>query len=253
MFKKLKHLFVAEPVLKHPDLVKSFVIQTNASDVVLLQKNLKGDLQLCAYTSQNLSDAERHWVIWEKEVFTVLWLLLTLRHFLEGSKVPFEVWTNHKNLEMLKMPRRLSPNLGSIFQLVSLHALLPAWREKLPSGCIVQDTPVKLCKGGGHSIQTDSGTNSHQATKGPQRASSWRWDGRLSPITRVINLVMVELKLPKNLKCVHPIFHCSLLKPDPSSPLRPAMKSPPPPIMIEGEQHFEVKEILDSKLHKGML
>lgn len=37
------------------------------------------------------------------------WALLTWRHFLEGNKIPFEVWTDHKNLEALKTLRKLSP------------------------------------------------------------------------------------------------------------------------------------------------
>lgn len=42
-YEKLKRLFTAEPVLKHPDPMKSFVIQADANDValgaVLLRKN----------------------------------------------------------------------------------------------------------------------------------------------------------------------------------------------------------------------
>lgn len=45
-FKKLKHLFSAEPVLKHPDTDELFVIQADATDVavgaVLLQKVQRG-------------------------------------------------------------------------------------------------------------------------------------------------------------------------------------------------------------------
>lgn len=33
--------------------------------------------------------------------------LLTWRHLLEGARVPFEVGTDHKNLEALKCPRKL--------------------------------------------------------------------------------------------------------------------------------------------------
>lgn len=52
---------------------------------------------------------ERYWVVWEKEAFTVSWVLLTWHQFLEGSKVLFEVWTDHKNLEALRTPQKLSP------------------------------------------------------------------------------------------------------------------------------------------------
>ncbi|KAK9395824.1 retrotransposon-derived protein PEG10 [Crotalus adamanteus] len=112
-FENLKRLFAAEPVLKHPCPGEPFVIQADASDVavgaVLLQKNKNGILQPCAYTSKKFTESERRWAIWEKEAFAIRWALLNWRHYLEGSKVPFEVWTDHKNLEALKTPRKLSP------------------------------------------------------------------------------------------------------------------------------------------------
>lgn len=60
-----------------------------------------------AYMSKKLTDVERQWAIWEKEGFKVRWAILSWRHFLKGAKVPFEVWTDHKNLKALKMPRKL--------------------------------------------------------------------------------------------------------------------------------------------------
>lgn len=43
-------------------------------------------------------------MVWEKEAYAVRWALLTWRHFLEGGKEPFEVWSDHKNLEALTPP-----------------------------------------------------------------------------------------------------------------------------------------------------
>ena len=31
------------------------------------------------------------------------------RHWLEGASVPFQVWTDHKNLEYLQTPKQLTP------------------------------------------------------------------------------------------------------------------------------------------------
>lgn len=71
------------------------------------------------------------------------------------------------------------------------------------------------------------------------------------PITRVINPVTMELLLLKTQ--VHPVFHCSLLKPEITSNIRPTEPTPPVPIMVEGGQHFEIKEILDSHTHHGSM
>lgn len=62
---------------------------------------------------------------------------------------------------------------------------------------------------------------------------------------------MMELELPKSLRKVHPVFHCILLKLEVVSPLRPAAPPVPEPNMVEEEQHFEIKEILDSRMHRG--
>lgn len=71
------------------------------------------------------------------------------------------------------------------------------------------------------------------------------------PIKCIINPATVELELPKSLRKVQPIFHCSLLKPKSTSPLWPTPPPAPEPFMIEGEQHFEIKQILDSQAHRG--
>lgn len=65
------------------------------------------------------------------------------------------------------------------------------------------------------------------------------------PIVRVINPVTVELKLPCLMGKVHTVFHSSLLKPVITSNSRPLTPSPPGPIMVEGESHYEIDQILD--------
>lgn len=75
-FEKLKCLFTVEPILKHPNPEKPFAIQADASVLalvgkVLLQKNGKGEVQPCTYTSHKLSETKRHWAIWEKKAYTV--------------------------------------------------------------------------------------------------------------------------------------------------------------------------------------
>lgn len=111
-FEELKVLFAWEPVLKHSNSEQLFVMQADASDVTLgaiqLQRHEKGQMQLCAYMSQNLTTTEWSWVVWEKEAFAVWWVLLMWQHLLEGAQEPFEVWTDHKNLEALQTPWTLS-------------------------------------------------------------------------------------------------------------------------------------------------
>lgn len=72
------------------------------------------------------------------------------------------------------------------------------------------------------------------------------------PIVRVINPVTVQICLPWLLGKIHLVFHCSLLHLTQAAQIRGPPAKSPPPIMV-GDQHFKVKEILDTRWHRGWL
>ena len=74
---------MSEPVLAAPDLDKKMRVEANAS----------------AYISKSLSDTEKNYEIHDKEMLAVIRCLEAWRHFLEGTRIKFEVWTDNKNLE----------------------------------------------------------------------------------------------------------------------------------------------------------
>jgi hypothetical protein len=47
---------------------------------------------------------------------------------------------------------------------------------------------------------------------------------------------------------IHLVFHVSLFKPYKESSIPRKFQVPPPPIEIEGQEEFEVLEILDSRI-----
>ena len=63
------------------------------------------------------------------------------------------------------------------------------------------------------------------------------------PISKMINPVSVQLRLPRLLK-VHPTFHVGKIKPVRESSLVTASKPPPPPQMVEGGPVYAVKRLL---------
>jgi len=48
---------------------------------------------------------------------------------------------------------------------------------------------------------------------------------------------------------IHNTFHISLLEPYEDNQFPLQIKEPPPSIQIEGEEEYELKEIIDSRLH----
>jgi len=57
-----------------------------------------------------------------------------------------------------------------------------------------------------------------------------------------------KLNLPPSMR-IHNTFHISLLELYHDNMLPSQRTQPPPPIIIEGEQEYELKEIIDSRLH----
>ncbi|MBW0504933.1 hypothetical protein O181_044648 [Austropuccinia psidii MF-1] len=62
-----------------------------------------------------------------------------------------------------------------------------------------------------------------------------------------------HLKLPVKLESVQPVFHVSLLEPVKKSSIPNWNKLPPPPILVEEKEEWEVGQVLDSKLERGQL
>ncbi|MBW0481696.1 hypothetical protein O181_021411 [Austropuccinia psidii MF-1] len=59
--------------------------------------------------------------------------------------------------------------------------------------------------------------------------------------------------LPSQWKSIHPVFHISLLEPVNTSTIPNQNQEPPPRVIIEDEEEWEVSQILDSKLKRGKL
>ena len=72
------------------------------------------------------------------------------------------------------------------------------------------------------------------------------------PVVKNIGTHAYELKLPKHMKKIHPVFHVSLLEPVATDPYPGQVNPPPPPIRIDDHDEYIVEAILDVK-EKGPL
>ncbi|XP_073688511.1 uncharacterized protein [Garra rufa] len=112
-FANLKSRFVSAPILVTPDPSRQFVVEVDASEVgvgaVLSQRSPADDkMHPCAFFSHRMSPAETNYDIGNRELLAVKLALEEWRHWLEGSGVPFIVWTDHKNLEYIRTAKRLN-------------------------------------------------------------------------------------------------------------------------------------------------
>ena len=66
-----------------------------------------------------------------------------------------------------------------------------------------------------------------------------------------VRLVAYTLRLPKELRSIHPVFHVSQLESILPNPIPNRVQDPPGPVEIAEEgDHYEVSEILDSKIDR---
>jgi hypothetical protein len=71
-------------------------------------------------------------------------------------------------------------------------------------------------------------------------------------IAKLVGLMACQLELPPQFK-IHNVFHVPLLEPYHENPIPERHREPLVPVEIEGQEEFEVQEVLDSKKIRGKL
>ena len=110
-FNGLKEAVTTAPVLILPDNENPFRVECDASDYALgavLSQQRDGKWHPVAFLSKAMTETERNYEIYDKELLAVMTALSEWRHFLLGSKHEFEVWNDHKNLEYFRKPQKLN-------------------------------------------------------------------------------------------------------------------------------------------------
>ena len=111
-FETLKRMVCESPVLIHADPEKKFQMETDASSyaygAVLSQKAEDKKHHPVAFYSKSMTPAERNYGISDKEALPIIKGLQHWRHWLEGTKEPVRIITDHRNLEYFKNPRPLN-------------------------------------------------------------------------------------------------------------------------------------------------
>ena len=105
-------VFTTEPILAIPDIDREMRVEADASDYatggVLSTKYEDSKWRPVAFISKSLNATERNYEIHDKEILAVIRCLEAWRHYLEGAKLEFEIWTNHKNLQYFMMSQKLN-------------------------------------------------------------------------------------------------------------------------------------------------
>lgn len=111
-FEHLKRVFTEAPVLAQWDADRQTVVETDCSGHslggCLSQYGEDGLLHPIAYHSRKLSPAEFNYEIHDKELLAVMDCLSAWDGMLRSVREPFEILTDHKNLEYFRKARHLT-------------------------------------------------------------------------------------------------------------------------------------------------
>jgi len=103
---------MTRPVLATLDLDKELRVEADALNFAMegvLSVKCKDDIwRPVVFISKALNKTERNYEIHNKEMIGVIQCLEAWRHFLEGARVKFEIWTDHKNLEYFMTSQNLN-------------------------------------------------------------------------------------------------------------------------------------------------
>ncbi|XP_037827518.1 uncharacterized protein LOC119615583 [Lucilia sericata] len=101
-FEEIKQKLIEAPALTCPDFSRTFILQTDASDVglgVVLTQEFEEGEKVIAYASRTLSAPEKNYTVTEKECLAIIWGIRKMRHYLEGYH--FIIVTDHQSLKWL--------------------------------------------------------------------------------------------------------------------------------------------------------
>ena len=119
-FQKLKQLICEEPVLLMPQLEQPFELEVDTSNytigATLNQKDERDRWHPVAYYSTTLSETERNYDIYDKELLAVVKSLRHWRTYLVGAPHQIVIHTDHSNLLYWKEPRKISRRIAHEFQ-----------------------------------------------------------------------------------------------------------------------------------------
>jgi hypothetical protein len=132
-FDLLKAKFQMAPILRVPDPLLLFILETDTSKwalgAVLQQCDELGQLYPCSYLSKTFSPAERNYNIHDRELLAVIHSFEEWQHLLHGSPTPVLIQTDHHNLTYFMEKRILLPRQAHWLSFLHQFKLLIMYKK----------------------------------------------------------------------------------------------------------------------------
>src|SRR5437762_7421274 len=165
-FDRLKVLFTSAPILRHFDPNPPVTLHSDSSGFALsgiISQPHNSLLHPVAYWSRKCTPAECNYDIHDREMLAIVECMKHWRHYLEGSKYPIHVRSDHKNLERFMTTKLLNRRQARWAEILSGYNFVldhitgtknpadgpsrrPDYAEdvELPSGALIPQSALRL-------------------------------------------------------------------------------------------------------------
>ena len=110
-FDQLKLRICEEPVLAVPTDKGQFRVKADSSNFAngtILSQFINSKWRPIAFCLQSLSQTKCDYAIYDKEMLAIMAALDKWQSYLRGAAQPFEIWTDHLNLQYFQKPQKLN-------------------------------------------------------------------------------------------------------------------------------------------------
>ena len=123
-FDELKSRFTTAPILRHFDPSLPITLHPDSSGFAIsciLSQPHDGQLHPVAFWSRKCIPAECNYDIHDRELLVIVEAIKHWRHYLEGSRFPFKIFSDHKNLEVFMTTKILNRRQARWAELLSSY------------------------------------------------------------------------------------------------------------------------------------
>lgn len=110
-FEALKKSFTSIDLLRHYDLTKQLILETDTPDYAIagiLSHEIDKKLEPVAFFSHKMLPAELNYPIHNKEMLAIVSAFKEWRHYFEGARETIHVYTDHRSLEYFMTTKQLN-------------------------------------------------------------------------------------------------------------------------------------------------
>ena len=110
-FEGLRDTLMMAPTLRIPNPNAPFHLETDVSAYAVgavLSQPTEGHWHPMAFMSKAMTETQHNYEVYDRELLAIMTAIEEFHRYLIGTSEPFEIWTDHANLQYFRAPQKLN-------------------------------------------------------------------------------------------------------------------------------------------------